>query len=34
MLLQTTLVRFNRDYPQLTTEGVKRFIPFTEEMRF
>ena len=28
----TTLVRFNRDYPQLTTEGVKRFIPFTEEL--
>ena len=31
---QTTLVRFNRDYPQLTTEGVKRFISFTEEIRF
>ncbi len=29
---QTTLVRFNRDYPQLTTEGVKRFISFTEEL--
>ena len=29
---QTTLVRFNRDYPQLTIEGVKRFIPFTEEL--
>ena len=29
---QTTLVRFNRDYPQLTTEGVKRFIPFAEEL--
>lgn len=29
---QTTLVRFNRDYPQLTTEGVKHFIPFTEEL--
>ena len=28
----TTLVRFNRDYPQLTTEGVKRFIPFTEDL--
>ena len=27
---QTTLIRFNRDYPQLTTEGVNRFIPFTE----
>ena len=27
---QTTLVRFNRDYPQLTTEGVNRFISFTE----
>ena len=27
---QTTLVRFNRDYPQLTTEGVKRFISFTD----
>ena len=30
---QATLVRFNRDYPQLTTEGVKRFIPFTEDMK-
>ena len=29
---QTTLVRFNRDYPQLTTEGVKHFIPFTEDL--
>ena len=29
---QITLVRFNRDYPQLTTEGVKRFISFTEEL--
>ena len=29
---QATLVRFNRDYPQLTTEGVKRFISFTEEL--
>ena len=29
---QATLVRINRDYPQLTTEGVKRFIPFTEEL--
>ena len=29
---QTTLVRFNRDYPQLTTEGVGRFIFFTEEI--
>jgi hypothetical protein len=22
----------NRDYPQLTTEGMKRFISFTEEI--
>ena len=29
---QTTLVRFNRDYPHLTTDGVHRFIPFTEEI--
>lgn len=29
---QATLVRFNRDYPQLTIEGVKRFIPFIEEL--
>ena len=29
---QTTLVRFNHDYPQQTTEGVKRFISFTEEL--
>ena len=29
---QTTLVRFNRDYPQLTVEGVNRFISFTEEL--
>lgn len=28
----TTLVRFNRDYPQLTTEGVSRFISFTEDL--
>lgn len=29
---QTALVRFNRDYPMLTTEGVRHFISFTEEM--
>ncbi|MBR1558434.1 MAG: Sir2 silent information regulator family NAD-dependent deacetylase [Prevotella sp.] len=29
---QTTLVRFNRDYPQLTTEGIHRFISFTEDL--
>ena len=28
----TTLVRFNRDYPQLTTEGISRFISFTEDL--
>ena len=27
-----TLVRFNRDYPQLTTEGVSRFMSFTEDL--
>ena len=29
---QTTLVRFNRDYPQLTSEGVSRFMSFTEDL--
>ncbi|MBQ8712205.1 MAG: Sir2 silent information regulator family NAD-dependent deacetylase [Prevotella sp.] len=29
---QATLVRFNRDYPQLTTEGVSRFLSFTEDL--
>ena len=29
---QTTLVRFNRDYPQLMTEGVSRFMSFTEDL--
>ena len=29
---QTTLVRFNRDYPQLTSEGVHRFLSFTEDL--
>ena len=29
---QTTLVRFNRDYPQLTTGGIHRFISFTEDL--
>lgn len=28
---QTTLVRFNRDYPQ-TMQTINRFLPFTEEM--
>ena len=31
-LPQTTLIRFNRDYPQLMTEGVERFIAFTEDL--
>ena len=25
-----TLVRFNRDYPQLTTQGISRYVAFTE----
>ena len=29
---QTTLVRFNRDYPQLATEGISRFVSFTEDL--
>ena len=29
---QTTLVRFNRDYPMLSSEGVKHFVPFTEDL--
>ena len=28
----TTLVRFNRDYPQLTTGDVNNFLPFTEDL--
>ena len=31
-LPQAALVRFNRDYPQLTTEGISRFVPFTEHL--
>ena len=26
----TTLVRFNRDYPQLSTQGISRYVAFTE----
>ena len=29
---QATLVRFNRDYPQLTTDGISRFLSFTEDL--
>ena len=29
---QTTLVRFNRDYPQLTTEGINNYLSFTENL--
>lgn len=29
---RTTLVRFNRDYPQLMTQGITRFLAFTEEL--
>ena len=29
---QTTLVRFNRDYPQLTTEGISHYLSFTEDL--
>ena len=29
---QTTLVRFNRDYPQLTTQGVNNYMAFTEDL--
>ena len=29
---QTTLVRFNRDYPQLTTQGVNNYMVFTEDL--
>ena len=29
---QATLVRFNRDYPQLTTEDVNNYMAFTEEL--
>lgn len=27
-----SLIRFNRDYPQLSLQGVSRFIPFTEDI--
>jgi hypothetical protein len=26
----TTLVRFNRDYPQLSTLGISHYVAFTE----
>lgn len=29
---QATLVRFNRDYPQLQFEGIQNFVCFTEEL--
>ena len=29
---QTTLVRFNRDYLQLNTEGVDRYLSFVEDV--
>ena len=29
---ETTLVRFNRDYPQLTTEGVSNYLAVTEDL--
>lgn len=29
---QATLVRFNRDYPQLQFEGIQHFVCFTEEL--
>ena len=29
---ETTLVRFNRDYPQLTTADVSRYLSFTEDL--
>lgn len=28
----TTLVRFNRDYPQLSTQGISRYVAFTESL--
>ena len=28
----TTLVRFNRDYPQLSTQGFKHYVAFTEDI--
>ena len=31
-LLDTTLVRFNRDYPQPYQAGIERFFPFTEDI--
>lgn len=30
--LQTTLVRFNRDYPQVTSESIKYYLSFTENI--
>lgn len=32
-LPHTTLVRFNRDYPQTTTNGIKNYIPFNEDLQ-
>ena len=29
---QTTLVRFNRDYPLLTTGGISHYLSFTEDL--
>ena len=29
---QATLVRFNRDYPQLTTEGINNYLSFSEDL--
>lgn len=31
-LPDTTLVRFNRDYPQPYQAGIEHFIPFTEDI--
>ena len=30
--LDATLVRFNRDYPQLTTQGISRYVAFSESV--
>lgn len=32
LLPHAFLVRFNRDYPQLTTQGVRNFLSFTEDL--
>lgn len=29
---RVSLIRFNRDYPQLMIDGIGRYIPFTEEL--